>query len=120
MAIKLEQFIKLQQGSPSVREYLAQFNHLSQYASENVNTDAKKKKWLIHGLDPEIQKVLTTCSTDDYHETVNVAISYEEKHRLCQESRKRKHVHMGFSGGNNQRQRFVYQLGYCSSYRPPQ
>ena len=120
MAIKLEQFIKLQQGSQSVREYLVQFNHLSQYVSENVNTDAKKKQWFIHGLDPEIQKVLTTCSTADYHETVNVAISYEEKDRLCQEARKRKHVHMGFSGGNNQRQKFVYQHGHRFSYRPSQ
>ena len=120
MEMKLEQFLRLQQGSQSVMEYLGKFNHLSQYAPEHVNTDAKKKQWFIHGPDPEIQKMLTYCSTSDYHETVNIAISYEEKHRLCQESRKRKHVHMGFSGGNNQRQRFVYQLGYCSSYRPPQ
>ena len=103
-----------------MREYLAQFNHLSQYVSESVNSDAKKKQWFICGLDPKIQKMLTYCFTADYHETVNIAISYEEKDRLYQDARKRKHVHMGFSGGNNQRQRFVYQLGYCSSYRPPQ
>ena len=40
MEIQLEQFVKLQQGNMRVQEYLAQFNHLSQYAPEHVSTDA--------------------------------------------------------------------------------
>ena len=40
MEIQLEQFVKLQQGNMIVQEYLAQFNHLSQYAPEHVSTDA--------------------------------------------------------------------------------
>ena len=43
MAMKLEQFLKLQLWNLSVMEYLAQFNNLSQYALEHVNTDANKK-----------------------------------------------------------------------------
>jgi len=120
MAMKLEQFLELQQGNLSVMEYLAQFNHLSQYASKHFSTDHKKKERFIWGLDTKIQKMLTGSSTTSYHETVNITISFEEKNRLHKEAKKRKHVHMGFSCGSNQRQRFVYQPGHHPSYHPPQ
>ena len=54
MEMKLEQFLRLQQGSQSVMEYLGKFNHLSEYAPEHVNTDAKKNHWFIHGLNTKI------------------------------------------------------------------
>jgi len=101
MEMKLEQFVKLNQWNMGVQEYLAQFNHLSQYALEHVSTDAHKKQWFIHGLSTKLQRMLTGFTNAGYHEVVSMAISFEEKNRLHQERKKRKHVHMGFSGGNN-------------------
>jgi len=43
MAMKAEEFLALQQGDKSVMEYVAKFNHLSQYDTDHVNTDRKKK-----------------------------------------------------------------------------
>jgi hypothetical protein len=41
--MKQEEFIMLKQGGDTVMQYLNKFNHLSQYAIDQVNTDLKKK-----------------------------------------------------------------------------
>jgi hypothetical protein len=41
--MKQEEFIRLRQGGDTVMQYLNKFNHLSQYAIDQVNTDLKKK-----------------------------------------------------------------------------
>ena len=61
--LKLEQFLKLQQGDQSVLEYLCQFNHLSQYAPKYVSTDAEKNRWFVRGLHTELQAMLTTVDS---------------------------------------------------------
>ena len=43
MAMKLDEFLALKQGDQTVMQYVGRFNHLSQYASEHVNTDEKKR-----------------------------------------------------------------------------
>jgi hypothetical protein len=43
LLMKLEVFVCLKQGGDSVMQYLAKFNHLSQYAIEKVYTDLKRK-----------------------------------------------------------------------------
>ena len=42
MAIKHTEFMKLTQGNKSLNEYLHAFNNLARYATEFVDTDAKK------------------------------------------------------------------------------
>jgi hypothetical protein len=37
--MKQEEFMKLRQGGDTVTQYLNKFNHLSQYAIDQVNTD---------------------------------------------------------------------------------
>jgi hypothetical protein len=39
--MKQEEFIRLKQGGDTVMHYLNKFNHLSQYAIGQVNTDLK-------------------------------------------------------------------------------
>jgi hypothetical protein len=63
--------------------------------------------------------MLTACTMVSYNENVNIAIASEEKNRLHKEAKKRKNVHIGFLGGNNQRQRVVYQPSHRPPYRPP-
>jgi hypothetical protein len=41
--MKQEEFMKLKQGGDTVTQYLNKFNHLSQYAIDQVNTDLKKR-----------------------------------------------------------------------------
>jgi hypothetical protein len=48
--MKQEEFIRLKQGGDTVMQYLNKFNHLSQYAIDQVNTDLKKKNCFMRGL----------------------------------------------------------------------
>jgi len=84
MAMKAEEFLALRQGNKSVMEYMAKFNHLSQYATEHMNTDRKKKAYLMHGLNTKLQTIMTTCQNATYYEAVNIAIASEEKNRKHQ------------------------------------
>ena len=59
MATKLDEFLALKQGDQTVMQYVGRFNHLSQYASEHVNTDAKKK--MVHA-----RSEYQTIDNDDY------------------------------------------------------
>jgi hypothetical protein len=47
--MKLEEFIRLRQGGDMVMQYLNKFNHLSQYAIDQVDTDLKKKNCFMRG-----------------------------------------------------------------------
>ena len=48
--MKQEEFIRLKEGGDTVMQYLNKFNHLSQYAIDQVNTDLKKKNCFMRGL----------------------------------------------------------------------
>ena len=52
--MKFDEFLTLKQGNQIVMQYVGKFNHLSQYAPEHVNTDAKNKKWFMHGLNTKL------------------------------------------------------------------
>jgi len=101
-------------------EYVGKFNYLSQYAPEHVNTDAKKKRCFMHGLNSKLQTMLTTCTMATYNEIVSTAITIEEKNHQHKEAKKRKNVSMASSGSTSQCQRVVYRPVYCPPYRPPQ
>jgi hypothetical protein len=90
MAMKLDEFLALKQGDQTMMQYVGRFNHLSQYASEHVNTDAKKKRWFMRGLNTKLQTMMTTCTNVTYHETVNIAIASESKYRQHKELKKKR------------------------------
>ena len=128
MKMKLEEFLALRQGDDSVIQYIGKFNHLSQYAIEQVNTDEKKKDCFMRGLNTKLQLMMASCGNISYHEAVNIAISSEEKNRKHKEAKKKKGFvsGSGSSGGNKKRQRLVYhpaqqfRPSYRPSYQPPQ
>ena len=119
--MKLDEFLALKQGDQSVMQYVGRFNHLSQYASEHVNTDAKKKRWFMRGLNTKLQTMMTTCTNVTYHEAVNIAIASESKYRQHKELKKKKSVPSGSFGGNQKRQRVIYHPIHHNRppYRPP-
>jgi hypothetical protein len=122
MAMKLEEFLSLKQGNQTVLQYVDKFNHLSQYATEYVNTDSKKKNCFMRDLNTKIQTMMATYYNATYHEVVNVAIASEERSRIHKESKKKKQVLSSSSGGIKKHQKFIYhpQNHFRPPYRPPQ
>jgi hypothetical protein len=73
--MKQEEFMKLKQG-----QYLNKFNHLSQYAIDQVNTDLKKKNCFMRGLNDRLQRKMSTCLDLSYSRTVSTALVVKDKY----------------------------------------
>jgi hypothetical protein len=79
LQMKLEEFIRLKQGGDSVIQYLNKFNHLSQYAIDQVDTDLKKKNCFMRGLNDRLQRKMAKCLDLTYSRVVNTSLSVEAK-----------------------------------------
>jgi hypothetical protein len=60
-------------------QYLNKFNHLSQYAIDQVNTDLKKKNCFMRGLNDRLQRKMATCLDLTYSRAVSTALAVEAK-----------------------------------------
>jgi hypothetical protein len=79
LQMKLEWFVRLNQGNDSIIQYLAKFNHLSQYAIEQVNTVLTKKNCFMRGLNDTLQWKMATCLNLTFNRVVSTTISVEAK-----------------------------------------
>jgi hypothetical protein len=79
LQMKLEEFVHLKQGGDSIMQYLAKFNHLSQYVIEQVNTDLMKKNCFMRGLSYRLQRKMATCLDLTFNRVVSTMISVEAK-----------------------------------------
>jgi hypothetical protein len=77
--MKQEEFIRLKQGGDIVMQYLNKFNHLSQYAIDQVNTDLKKKNCFMRGLNDRLQRKMATCLYLTYNRAISTALVVEAK-----------------------------------------
>jgi hypothetical protein len=77
--MKQEEFIRLKQGGDTMMQYLNNFNHLSQYAIEQVNTDLKKKNCFMRGLNDRLQCKMATCLDVTYSRAVGTVLAVEAK-----------------------------------------
>jgi hypothetical protein len=77
--MKQEEFIQLKQGGDTVMQYLNKFNHLSQYAIDQVNTDLKKKNCFMRGLNDRLQWKMATCLDLTYSRAISTALAVEAK-----------------------------------------
>jgi hypothetical protein len=77
--MKQEEFIWLKQGGDTVMQYLKKFNHLSQYAIDQVNIDLKKKNCFMRGLNDRLQQKMATCLDHTYSRAVSTALAVEAK-----------------------------------------
>jgi hypothetical protein len=75
--MKQEEFIRLKQGGDTVMQYLNKFNHLSQYAIDQVNTDLKKKDCFMRGLNDRLQRKMPTCLDLTYSRAASTALAVE-------------------------------------------
>jgi hypothetical protein len=77
--MKQEEFMRLKQGGDIVMQYLNKFNHLSQYAIDQVNTNLKKKNCFMRGLNGRLQRKMATCLDLTYSRAVSTALAVEAK-----------------------------------------
>jgi hypothetical protein len=79
----------LQQGNQSVYVYSKMFNHLAQYAPEQVDTD-EKKYCFMNGLSTKLQERLALNTDWTFLELVSNAIIADDIIRAYQKSKKKK------------------------------
>jgi hypothetical protein len=77
--MKEEEFIWLKQGGDTIMQYLNKFNHLSQYAIDQVNRDLKKKNCFMRGLNDRLQRKMATCLDLTYSRAVSTTLAVEAK-----------------------------------------
>jgi hypothetical protein len=78
--MKQEEFMKLKQGGDTVTQYLNKFNHLSQYAIDQVNTDLKKRNCFMRGLNDRLQRKMATCLDLSYSRAFSTTLVVEAKY----------------------------------------
>jgi hypothetical protein len=117
--MKLEEFIRLKQGGDSVIQYLNKFNHLSQYAIDQVDTDFKKKNCFMRGLNDRLQCKMATCLDLTYRRVVSIALLVEAKN--SGQGKTRRYGGEGSSQGSEKWSRLVIRPfnPNLSSPRPP-
>jgi hypothetical protein len=81
MGRKHREFIDLKQGGRSVHEYFKLFNHLAQYALEQVDIDEKKKDHFMNGLLTKLQERLALSMGVTFPDIVSNAIIVD--HKIC-------------------------------------
>ena len=123
MAIKHTEFMKLTQGNKSLNEYLQAFNNLARYATEFVDTDAKKIASFKRGLSPKLMKTMGNCKCAHFNEFVSDALSQENNNAVYAASKSRKRA---YEAGASQSKAPVAQRApfrppaSAAKFRPPQ
>jgi hypothetical protein len=90
MKTKHREFMHLQQGNQSVYVYSKMFNHLAQYAPEQVDTDEKKEYCFMKGFSTKLQEHLALNADWTFLELVSNAIIADDAIHTYRESKKKK------------------------------
>jgi hypothetical protein len=120
--MKLGEFLSLNQGTKTVTQYLHAFNNLSPYASNMVNTDAKKIASFKRGLNPKMMKHVGTNTRMNFNDFVSDCLKQEKNNNVYAASKTCKRA---FESGLSQpRASMANHSIYCPSapsvrFRPP-
>ncbi|XP_071916246.1 uncharacterized protein [Coffea arabica] len=68
-----DDFIRLRQGASSVAEYETQFTKLSRFAPDLVQTEQKRIRRFVRGLNVEIQEALAAAQLDTFSQALEKA-----------------------------------------------
>jgi hypothetical protein len=90
MLTKHQEFMDLKQGGRSVHDYSKLFNHLPQYAPEQVDTDDKKKASFMRGLSTKLKDRLSLSTGGTFPVYLSNAIIVDNAIRAHKEGKKRK------------------------------
>jgi hypothetical protein len=97
--MKLGEFLALNQGTKTVTQYLHAFNNLSRYASDMVNTNAKKIASFKSGLNPKMMKHVGTNMRTSFNDFVSDCLKQEKNNNVYATSKTRKRA---FESGPSQ------------------
>ena len=111
--MKFGEFLALNQGTKTVTQYLHAFNNLSRYASDMVNTDAKKIASFKRGLNPKMMKHVGTNTRTGFNDFVSDCLKQEKNNNVYATSKTRKRA--SESGPSQPRALMANR----SVYRPP-
>ena len=111
--MKFGEFLALTQGTKTVTQYLHAFNNLSRYASDMVNTDAKKIASFKRGLNPKMMKHVGTNTRTGFNDFVSDCLKQEKNNNVYATSKTRKRA---FESGPSQPRA---PMANRSTYRPP-
>jgi hypothetical protein len=82
----------LKQGGRSVHDYSKQFNHLAQYATDQVDTDENKKDRFMIGLSTKLQECMALNTRETFTEFVSNVMIANDAIRAHKETKRRKAV----------------------------
>ncbi|KAK1668048.1 hypothetical protein QYE76_056207 [Lolium multiflorum] len=88
--LKKREFDELHQNTAPIMQYVRDFNRLSRYAPEEVDTDEKRKKRFMKGMNPYMKMQLRLARTAEFQELIDSAITFEDDYRQVQEDRRKK------------------------------
>jgi hypothetical protein len=109
----------LKKRGRSVHDYYKQFNHLAQYAPDQVDIDEKKKDRFMIGLSTKLQEPMALNTGGTFLEFVSNAMITDDAIRAQKETKKRKVV-AAKSGSAPLKYRMVYHHGSTYPPRQPQ
>ncbi|KAK1694169.1 hypothetical protein QYE76_010866 [Lolium multiflorum] len=77
-------------GGETTIQLYHMYCRLSRYAVEEVNTEDKKKKRFMRGLNPRFKVQLRMMRATEFHELVDAAITLEDDFKQLQEEKRKK------------------------------
>jgi len=78
-------------------EYVTMFNQLSRYAPHEVDTDEKKHKYFLNGLNDELVYVLEAQDFENFKGMMNKTLVLENHRCVIKHKRKLIHQHQSSS-----------------------
>jgi hypothetical protein len=113
---KRQEFMDLKQGGRSVHDYSKQFNHLAQYAPDQVDTDEKKDRFMI-SLSTKLHERMALNTGGTFLEFVSNVMIVDDAIRAHKETKNRKVV-AAPSSSAPPKYRTVYHHGPTYPPRP--
>jgi hypothetical protein len=113
MAMKVGEFMRLTQGTKTMKEYLHVFNNLFCYALEFIDTNTKKIASFKRGLNPKMLKHVGTSTRTVFNDFISDCLTQENNNNLYTASKNSKR---DFESGPSQARA---SMASCPSYRPP-
>jgi hypothetical protein len=123
MSMKHTEFIRLTQGTKNLTEYLHAFNNLARYATEFVDTDAKKIASFKRGLSPKLMKTLANSKCATFNEFISDALTQENQNNIYSTSKSCKRAYE--ASASLVKALVATRTQFCpptigSRYKPPQ
>ncbi|KAK1668760.1 hypothetical protein QYE76_056919 [Lolium multiflorum] len=73
--LKKREFDELHQNTAPIMQYVRDFNRLSRYAPEEVDTEEKRKKRFMKGMNPYMKMQLRLARTAEFQELIRQSLS---------------------------------------------